>query len=1122
MRYRLTRRVSAVAWIVLVSLFAAIPASFAQTFRGGINGTVTDQSGAVMAAATVEAANVATGISHKTITSSAGEYVFQDLPLGTYKVTVSAAGFKPSIVSSVPVTAGTIYTLPVRLGVETTGETVEVSADALALDTTTATVTTVIPSETVQNTPMNGRDFTQMIGLAPGFGGYSAGGFGSVNGSRANQVNWQIDGVDNNDLWHNVPAVNQGGVSGIAGITLPLDSIEEFSQQTQSGAEAGRNAGGTVNLATKSGTNTLHGSLYYYNRNELFSANNPFNTGPKNKLRNQQYGASAGGPIKKDKLFYFLNYEKQQFVINVPDTATEPSTAWQDAAQTYLESWGIPSSATTTSKNVLNTLWPADSLTGNATTSNYPVAEPTTGYSYNGFGRMDYNINDRNNLSLHMFGGQGAQTSYVGSKLVYYFETAPIHVYNYSAVWNSTINSHFTNQVLAGVNYFNQVFFDLNHSFDMASLGWNTEVSSALLGAPSITISGFDGTSSATPPSGRNDITGHLDDAANYTLGKHQLRFGGEFRRAYLNEFYHRKMRGAFSYNGSEGPWGTGAYKQDDAGNYYWDGGDACTTGYDVSGTAPDTTTDSHVLALADFLIGCTHASSIARGNPEREVYVNNYNLFLADSFQVTSKLNLNLGVRYDFLGPMHNATKDLSVFLFDKGIVFQGDGLDSLYPAAHNDFSPRIGISYQPRQDTVIRAGLGFYFDQPNLNPFLDNRPPNGGASGAESNPGGSSPVGLLSKSHQVIEPDAELFSTSATFNATNSYGLFSVNQKFRSAYSANFSLNVEQQLSPKILLTIGYVGAQARKLLSIHDINQAPVGSSGLSAQDQNAQRPYALEYGSVTDGSGNIGNPYGPVNEIASIGTSNYNSLQSTLKLSSWHGLTSQFSYTWGHGMDLMTQYRNAVPQDSTNFKGEYGNMDYDTRNNFNAYMNYTVPKLRGPNWLSNGWQLNSLLSFHSGQPFTVYTGDDTSGTGEGADRPDQVAGVNIKGDRKLSGGVEQYFTNGDNANNLAYLSPHVDTTEYAFGTLGRNSLVSPGFADVDFSVFKNGNITERVKAQFRVEFFNLFNHTNLAPPDNSLSDGNSFGQVTTTIGNYNGAPGIGPGEPFNTQLALKIIF
>src|SRR5208282_6930828 len=187
----------------------------AQTFRGGINGTVTDGSGAVVAGAAVEVVDTATEVSHKTVSTSAGEYSFQDLPLGTYKLTVVASGFKSSVVSSVPVTAGVIYTLPVRLSIESAGETVEVSASGLALDTTTTTQTTDIPEVTVQDIPLNGRDFTQMIGLAPGFAGYSLGGFGSVNGTRGNQVNWQIDGTDNNDWWHNIPAVNQGGVENI-------------------------------------------------------------------------------------------------------------------------------------------------------------------------------------------------------------------------------------------------------------------------------------------------------------------------------------------------------------------------------------------------------------------------------------------------------------------------------------------------------------------------------------------------------------------------------------------------------------------------------------------------------------------------------------------------------------------------------------------------------------------------------------------------------------------------------------------------------------------------------------------------------------------------------------------
>src|SRR5712664_2949506 len=314
---------------ILVVLSFGVAAN-AQTFRGTINGTVTDPSGGVVPNAAVKATEAATGIDHSTVTTSDGGFAFQDIPLGQYKVTVTAPGFPPYTVDKVEVSAGTIYTLNVKLTLQSTTTTVEVSAAAITLDTTTATQNMTITSDVVQDVPLNGRDFTQLIAVAPGYGGYSVGGFGSMNGARANQNNWQIDGVDNNDFWHNVPAVNQGGVSGIAGVVLPIDSIDEFSSQTQSGAESGRNAGGTVNLIIKSGGNTIHGSAYYYNRNEFYGAPSPFlPSGSKNPpLRNENYGFSVGGPVVKNKLFYFASYEKQQYIIGLSGVATEPSDAW--------------------------------------------------------------------------------------------------------------------------------------------------------------------------------------------------------------------------------------------------------------------------------------------------------------------------------------------------------------------------------------------------------------------------------------------------------------------------------------------------------------------------------------------------------------------------------------------------------------------------------------------------------------------------------------------------------------------------------------------------------------------------------------------------------------------------
>src|SRR6266852_3369341 len=645
---------------ILVVLSLAVGVN-AQTFRGAINGTVSDPSGASVPNAAVKATENATGIDHSTTTTSDGAFSFQDIPLGFYKVTVTASGFPAYTVDKVEVTAGTVYTLQVKLSLQRQATTVEVSAAALTLDTTTATQSSNLTSDVVQDVPLNGRDFTQLISIKPGFGGYNIGGFGSVNGTRPNQVNWQIDGVDNNDMWHNIPAVNQGGVSGVAGVILPVDSIEEFSAQSQSGPEGGRNAGGTVNVVTKAGGNTLHGSAYFFWRNEYLSAASPFlpsGTKPP-ALRDENYGFSVGGPVRKNKLFYFASFEKQQYVFGLSGIATEPSTAYVANAFALLQAKGIPlsnaschflgpltSSLPAGSQCTNPGLWPtsgAGSVAGLSAKSNNffsPVA--SIGDSYNGVARADYNINDKNHLYLRWFGGQGNQIAPLGaspalgtasSNLKYYFESGPIHVFNYSLVLNSALSARWTNQVVVGANYFNQTFSDANAGFDTKALGlflspnatFNGQPNGQpILGAPKISISGFENVG-LTQPAGRNDITWHVTDIVSHTIGAHQLRFGGEIRQAHVNEFYHTGGTGKFVFDGSAGPWNC-------------IGNPTC--------------------ALADFLAGdvsgCDAAhisaslpcgSTIAIGNPERFVVVNAFNLYFQDDWQVTRRLNLNYGL---------------------------------------------------------------------------------------------------------------------------------------------------------------------------------------------------------------------------------------------------------------------------------------------------------------------------------------------------------------------------------------------------------------------------------------------------------------------------------------------
>jgi hypothetical protein len=247
---------------------------------------------------------VDTAVTRTTVSSSAGEFAFEDLPVGTYSITVTAAGFTIGKYDKIPVSAGTAYTLPVSQAISSSAQTIEVNASAVSLDTTSTVLTTDLPSQIVNEAPSNGRDFTQFIQYTPGFAGYSVGGgagAAQVDGVRTNQVNWQIDGTDNNDLWWNIPAVNQGGVSGIAGVVIPLDSIEQFSFVTSGIPETSRNAGGTVNLSIKSGTNVFHGDAYYYNHNEFFAANTPFAPiGAKmSETRDIDYGGTSAAPSSR-------------------------------------------------------------------------------------------------------------------------------------------------------------------------------------------------------------------------------------------------------------------------------------------------------------------------------------------------------------------------------------------------------------------------------------------------------------------------------------------------------------------------------------------------------------------------------------------------------------------------------------------------------------------------------------------------------------------------------------------------------------------------------------------------------------------------------------------------------
>jgi hypothetical protein len=1034
----------------LAVLFALPVSGFGQTFRGGISGSVTDQSGAVVPGAQITAVETATNTSYKTVSSSAGEFSFSNMPLGSYTISVAASGFKSEKVDKVPVTAGATYALPIKLAVASAGETVEVTADSLSLDTITDTQSTALPEEVVQNLPNSGRDFTQMLAQTPGFAGLSTGGgagVGAVNGTRSNSVNWQIEGTDNNDLWWNIPAVNQGGVSSIAGVILPIDAIENFSFVTAGSTELGRNSGGTANLTIKSGTNKLHGTTYYYNHNEFFQRTNPF-LSSKTATRNQHIGFSVGGPIWKDKLFFFAAGEHQGFLIGAETKATEPSAAYQAEAYALLDQYAVPHNAVASNllngNGTLTGLWPTSALTGPANSNNYAATGNLVGHSYNSLVKFDYQLSDKDHIAASWFAGEGTQTAPTSSALAPYFENAPIHVENYSLVYNRVLTNSITNQLSAGVSYFNQVFSDADIAFDPVGLGLNTGVTDpSLAGSPHLIIgptaasvgltaggSGFDPLG-VTAPSGRNDITGHLDENLAWTKGAHEFKFGGEFRQAQVDDFYQTGQRGTIYFDGSQGPWVSTTT--------------ACAA-LSGNGMAPlaNAPADPNILFLADFLAGCFDPSTSEEvvGDPKRQVFVNTWSLTGGDAWQVSKRLSVDYGVRYDYEGPVHSAFPNLSVFDPTKatGLAVVGQDVSNLWNKFYGGISPRVGFSLQTDNTgkTVLRGGYGFYYDSIYMKSILQNNgAQNISVFGPGLNPAGSEEVAQASGiANTVIEPGVPIFQTLA--EALAGAGVVKIStfdKNFRPSYTQSIDLNLQHSFTPSVIWQAGYVGTMGRHLLGLFDINPAAVGTAGLA--NPNLTRPY---YGQFPN--------FSVIDEARSNLGSVYNSLQTTLRVQNYHNLTSQLAYTWAHSLDYETGLLPYVAQDPTNEKAEYGNSDFDVRNTLTGYVDYHVPTFKGPERLSKGWEVNSGFSFHGGTPYTVVSSTNPSGNGESADRAMQVvsnpeAGVS----HAISGGVVQWFSP----------TAFVDAAPNTYSPTRRGQNYNPGYSAVDVAFFKTTPIT-----------------------------------------------------------------
>jgi hypothetical protein len=572
-------------------------------------------------------------------------------------------------------------------------------------------------------------------------------------------------------------------------------------------------------------------------------------------------------------------------------------------------------------------------------------------------------------------------------------------------------------------------------------------------------------------------VTWHIVETVSITMARHQMKIGGEYRHALLDIYYDQGTRGTFNFDGTRGPWASG------------------------SAFSPQ------VKALADFLAGYPTNSSgatIVRAAPgtsvqgsflQRDYTQNSVDLFAQDNYQVTPRLNLNFGIRYTYLTPLGDKKNSITTFVPGKGIVGPGNGLDTLYKKDWNNFAPRFGFAFQPVKGgrMVIRGGYGIFFDVPAVAFLASNTGGgNGGAAGVNANPGGPVPVQSISApAGLILQPGVNPWA-SATVPIL---GVMSVNQDLATPYIQNFNLNIQERVWQNAVLQIGYVGSLGRKLIYTRDINAAPPGPGSVQSR-----RPFNSLYPTL-----------GAINQIESAALSNFNSFQAQLTQNFSHGVTASMAYTFGKSIDSFSEPRNNLPASSFNARLDRGPADFDTRNIFTAFVSYAVPSFTS-HWklLTQGWQVNTLLTAHSGLPINFRAGTDANGDGDTFDRIDLV------GDPFANVPAAPNSSSVRWVNRDAFRTAAAGTT----GNLGRNAIYGPGFASVDPSLFKDFAIRERLKAQFRIEVFNALNRANLANPTTTFNSG-SFGLISNTR-NGGGAPGLGFGEPRNVQFAVKLLF
>ncbi len=1136
--------------IALSAIMLSAPLAYSQITTADILGTVTDGTGAVIPNAAITVTNVDTRVARSTTSNGSGDYNVTLLPVGKYSVSVTLSGFKTSTTNNLSVEAGDRARADVKLEIGGSTETVEVEAQTPLLQADNATVSSTVTAKAVQDLPLNGRNFVQLVQLVPGANegpgnGLVSGGRPddrrssasfSVNGQDDTLNNFIIDGTDDNER-----------VIGTIGVRPNVEGIQEITVETNSySAEAGRTAGGVVSIITRSGTNQFHGSAYEFFRNDVFDARNVLQTtGAKPELRQNQFGGSVGGPIFHDRTFFFADYEGLRQVSGTTYTSSVPQLAQYNeinsiggASPQQLVAQGNGTQTYAIDPIALAYLKLFPTPTNAGINNNYVVSPNKTQYSNTFDARVDHKFNSNNQLFARFTYNKvdsvtpqalGTQNGFAISGGRYIFAgPATDKAMQYSLGYTHIFNQNLLVDLRAAYTRINNLSLPLNYgkSPDTAlGFGSNMNFNSFSNFLTPIQFGSFsDIGDGAYVPLQDIDNTFQYSGSVSYTLGNHNLKFGAGLIRRQA-----RNVQSAFA-----------------AGQY--------TFGLATDNVAD--TTQTQINQLASSLVGAFSAESrnYDLAPPDYRTWEpSGYGL---DSWKATPRLTVLYGVRYDVFTPFTEAHNRISNFDFTQALsetaativgslkVANVNGVDG-HAGIKTDYSnvaPRVGFSFSMAPTTVIRGGYGLSYFPGNYTsnadlknaPFVSVYSPNcGQSSNAIAIQTSPTTAGALSpnsfNSHCFSGYDgtgnfaAGLPLPAAQTLNSNSLSFVAEDPKFRSALIQQFNLQVEQQVGPNVF-TIGYVGNIGQHLpQTINNINQ-PAPFNPLTAATS-ASNPRLF---------GQLPN-LGGVGWLSSEGISNYNSLQTSFQRRFTKGLAFDANYTWAKGLSDNTGFSQEGNQgwsnaDPTRIRQiDYGIAENDIQNRFAVSLNYELQY--GKNFTGikkfalHGWDANTILVWQSGKPFSILNGGqndttpvaDPSGGGTiagtaygnratpinsgGSDRPNKIG--KAAGPKTLS----EYF-------NIANYAPQ------PLGTIGsakRNSEFGPRFRHVDVSLFKDFPITERVNLQFRAEAFDVTNTPDYYIPNNGSASaqlGNpNFGKVTNYDPNY---------TPRQLQFALKAQF